>query len=419
MNTLKSWSNIALINLAIVATLGLLMRSKFIFSLPAVNFKHTLHAHSHFAFGGWVTLALLALMTYQLLPATMSKKPIYKFLLSGILLNAIGMLVSFSCQGYGLFSITFSTLFIFVSYAFSIVFIKDMSKTRLPATIKILAVSSLVYLVLSSVGPFTLAYLMATRSPNLILYKDSIYTYLHLQYSGFFTLSIFALLIHKLVIDNRTIRVFSALLNFSVIPSMFISYLWHYPGAGTYAIAIAGSLSLLACTFIFLKIIFVLREKFLTLRPTTRILVTIAMTAFVLKMLFQSLTIIPSLGELVFNNRPVIIGFLHLVLLAFISLYILGHFIEDELIELTIVAKIGLWLFVSGVVLNEIILLTQGLGFMLMLSSAITQWLLWIAAICLMSGALMLSFNNIRHIRIMFPEHRKTERSFLTIIKKV
>jgi hypothetical protein len=40
--------------------------------------------------------------------------------------------------------------------------------------------------------------MMATDSKNTLLYKDSTYTYLHLQYNGFFTLSVFALLLHAL-----------------------------------------------------------------------------------------------------------------------------------------------------------------------------------------------------------------------------
>jgi hypothetical protein len=59
---LEKWVGIALVNLSIVALLGVLLRCKQLFPLPFIQYKYLLHAHSHFAFGGWISLALLALM---------------------------------------------------------------------------------------------------------------------------------------------------------------------------------------------------------------------------------------------------------------------------------------------------------------------------------------------------------------------
>lgn len=412
MKALEKWASIALVNLGIVAVLGFIMRSKLLFPLPFVDFKYTLHAHSHFAFSGWVSLALMALMTFQLLPAQTSSRPYYKWLLLGIFLNAAGMLFSFLYQGYGLFSIGFSTIFIFVTYGFAYVFIKDIRTSAVSSATRLLAISSVIYLVLSSAGPFTLAYLLATKSPNVVLYKDAIYTYLHLQYSGFFTLAVFALIINKLGLNSRTTSTFARLLTYSVIPSMFMSYLWHYPNFWIRIIAIIGSLSLVACTVYFFLILPAIRLKAAGLNPLVRKIGLIAIVAFILKMVFQSLTIIPSLGPLVFANRPVIIGFLHLVLLGFVSLYILAHFIQDGLLTLQKSTHFGLWMFISGILLNEIVLMAQGLGFMFMLSSALMQWLLWIASICLMTGAVVLVISNINKLRYPLPTYKATTRSF-------
>jgi hypothetical protein len=51
----------------------------------------------------------------------------YNWLLSANLITAYGMLLSFPFQGYGPISITFSTLSIFVGYAFSIAVRKDLN----------------------------------------------------------------------------------------------------------------------------------------------------------------------------------------------------------------------------------------------------------------------------------------------------
>jgi hypothetical protein len=392
----EKWAGICLINLSVVALLGLLLRIKILFYLPGINFKYILHAHSHFAFAGWITLALLSFMVYELLPETSSGRPVYKALLIALLVNAIGMLISFPLQGYAFFSILFSTLFIFATYAFAIVFIPDLLRSNVNSTIKALSISSLIYLVLSSIGPFTLAYLLATRSSDAILYKDSIYTYLHLQYSGFFSLAVFALMFSALKINGKEITAFSFLLIFSVLPSLFISYLWHPTNLVVKLLAGIGSASLFYTAFLFFRVMRTMNIKSFIFSPAVKLLSILAMSAFFLRLIFQAITIIPSLGHLVFSNRPVIIGFLHLILLGFVSIYLLAHFLHQRVITLNPLSRAAIWLFVSGIVLNELTLFTEGLYVMLMKNSNLHPWLLLIAAICLSSGSLLLVFSHFK-----------------------
>ena len=49
-------------NFCIVALLGLTLRSKILFSIPFLDYNRLLDAHFHFAFGGWVTLALTVIL---------------------------------------------------------------------------------------------------------------------------------------------------------------------------------------------------------------------------------------------------------------------------------------------------------------------------------------------------------------------
>lgn len=395
MNSLQKWTRMALVNLAIVALLGFVLRCKMLVYIPFIDFKNTLHAHSHFAFGGWVTLALLALMIYQLLPAMKARKRVYRWLLAGILFNAVGMLVSFPVVGYAFLSILFSTLFILVTYVFTYVFIKDILKSDVSQVVRWLAIAATVYMVLSSVGPFTLAYLLATKSSNVYLYKDAIYTYLHLQYSGFFTLAVFALLFHFLQLDDQRSRRFAHLLNSSVLPSMFISYLWHYPGVLVQSIAWIGSGLIFVATIYALLVVPAIRKQYSKTQSLESMLFSLSLISFFLKMCFQGLSIIPSLGALVFSNRPVIIGFLHLVLLGFISLFLLAHFIHSGLLSAKGSARWGIWLLTVGVIANELVLFAQGLGFMFMSSTAVSAWLLLGAAGCLFAGASAIAVSNL------------------------
>ena len=308
MKQLDRWIIISLVNLAIVALLGLTLRLKIIFSIPFLDFKYILHAHSHYAFGGWVTLALLSLLTFRVLPVQFSARPVYKWLLTGILLSAVGMLISFPLQGYAFFSILFSTLFIFASYGFAYAFIRDLLKTETMKSVKVLLISAMVSLVLSSVGAFTLAYLLATHSSNLFLYKDAIYTYLHLQYNGFFSLTILGLILHYFKQENRFTRTFSSLIVVSIIPSMFMSYLWHDTGWLITVMAVAGSLLTVISCVTFIIMVRSISSNFNRLKPLARNIAAIAVLCFATKLVLQAITIIPSLGHLVFSNRVSAIG---------------------------------------------------------------------------------------------------------------
>lgn len=363
---LRKWVGIALANLSIVALLGVLLRCKQLFPLPFIQYKYLLHAHSHFAFGGWITLALLALMIYRLLPALRFAKQI----LYGILISSIGMLCSFPFQGYGLFAIIFSMLFILVTYWAAFVMIRDLRRAALPVTVRNLAISALIYLVLSSVGPFLLAFLMASGVQNAGLYNNSIYTYLHLQYNGFFTLGIFALAFHVWPVKGER---FAFVLNLSVLPSMCIAYLWNMPGLWISVIAIAGALLLLWSVVSLLRL--------LPIRMPN--LMKVAILAFFLKQVFLAVTIIPSIGVLIFYNRPAIIAFLHLVLLGFVTLYLLAEFIRTELMR----TSSFVFVFVAGIVINEVVLFLQGLGTMLGYHSYLFQWGALAASILLLTGA--------------------------------
>lgn len=372
---LRKWVSVALVNLSIVALLGVLLRCKQLFSLPFIQYKYLLHAHSHFAFGGWISLALLALLIFRLLPPASSAKAVYRQILYGILISSLGMLCTFPFQGYGLFSIIFSMLFIIVTYWAAFVLIRDLWRAELPAVVRNLAISSMLYLVLSSVGPFLLAFLLASGVQNAALYNNSIYTYLHLQYNGFFTLAIFSLAFHAWQVKAER---FSFVLNLSVLPSMCIAYLWSMPGIWISVIAIAGAL-LLAWSAIGFLYLIPFRMSYLA---------KISMLAFFLKQVFLAVTIVPAVGALVFYNRPLIIGFLHLVLLGFVTLYLLAEFIRTGMMR-------NNWLvlvFLSGILLNEVVLFLQGLYGMLGYYSPLFQWGALIASIFLLAGAIGIAF---------------------------
>lgn len=407
----NKWLTISLANLFIVAILGTALRTKILFSIPWIDFKFLLHAHSHFAFGGWLTLCLFTLMTFEILPHGSSGKLKYRILLGGTFLSATGMLLSFPFQGYGFISIFFSTLFIFVTYAFSWFFIRDLLKSQAGKPIVILSIAALVAADLSSVGPFTLAYMLASHHTNLLLYKDSIYTYLHLQYNGFFSLGVFALFFNQFYsrlndTAKRRVGIFSKVLSFSVLPTLFLSYLWHFPNDLIRGIAITGCVLLAATLIFFVRMIKPVREVLQRIHPFAKAIGILSMTAFFLKTAVQIGIVIPSVGNEVFGDRPMIIGYLHLVMLGFVSLYLLAHLVHTGFFNKRgDLSRKGIIVFTCAVIGNEFILMIQGLSAMLMQGSSIYPWLLWSAAIFLLLGSLIILLSVISPLKGTLVSH--------------
>src|SRR3954470_18910246 len=89
------WITFSFINLCILALLGVTLRTKFLFPIPEIDFRNFLSAHSHFAFGGWVTLSLMILYIDSFLAADAKQSDFYQVILWGIQITSLGMAVSF------------------------------------------------------------------------------------------------------------------------------------------------------------------------------------------------------------------------------------------------------------------------------------------------------------------------------------
>ena len=119
----KLWLKTSIINLLLVAILGLLMRYKIGFEFPFLDQKHLQHSHSHFAFSGWISHTLMVLMIgfleYKIKKTEIQFIKKYNLLLITNLICSYGMLISFIIQGYGAISILFSTSSIVIACVFT------------------------------------------------------------------------------------------------------------------------------------------------------------------------------------------------------------------------------------------------------------------------------------------------------------
>ena len=107
-------------------------------------------------------------------------------------------------------------------------------------------------------------------------------------------------------------------------------------------------------------------------------------------------TVIPALGNAVFGYRPIIIGFLHLVFLGFVSFYIFFNFLETGMFIKTKRMAAAIACFAGAVILNETVLLVEGIGLMFQSTHPVYPWLLWIASICLVASTLWIFVTRLR-----------------------
>ncbi len=411
---MRKWFVWGLINLAIVAFYGLLMRYKIAFSLPFLEQKNLLHAHSHFAFSGWISQMLYSALALQLsrhLPATRVKK--YHWLSALNLVCSFGMLVSFTIQGYKFVSIFFSTAAILVSVIYLIAFLKD--KAYLPAThtSRRWWQAGLLFNILSALGPFSLAYMMATQSIHHSMYLGSVYFYLHFQYNGWFFFGLLAILAAGLPEDAGSINRYFKILCATVIPTFLLSILWVQLPLWLYILAVAATLvQLAAWVHLIVKVCQSTgRIKDRNGRHWTRWFFYAAMTALTLKLLLQAISAAPGLSQLVFGFRPIVIAYLHLVLLGVYSLYLIGFIFKQQIVVATPFAKVAGIGFMTAVFLNELLLAVQGMAAFNYLPIPYINELLFSAALFLFISATGLA------LAALYPPFRRNDgRSAATAI---
>jgi hypothetical protein len=345
---------ISCFNLFILALIGLTLRAYPFFSFP-FQYKNLLHAHSHFAFGGWVMPVLTWLIT-KYFPSSANIRFIHwRNIIFLMLFSAYGMLGSFPFQGYAPTSIFFSTVSTIAGFYLAIILWKVTRPEKTSVPEKFLR-AGLFYLVLSSIGPFSTAPLIAMGKQGTSIYFDAIYFYLHFQYNGWFTFAILAVL-YKIMgnrINEKNGNLVFTLLNIACIPAYFLSILWHKPAGIFYVAGIIAALVQVVAVVFFLKDIKQVKWKDRFIAT----LFTFAAIAFVVKNLLQFAGGFPAIANLAYSQRNFVISYLHLVLLGFISLSAFA-FILHAFETRSAYFKRAIRLFVVAFVVMEIMLVAQ------------------------------------------------------------
>jgi len=392
--SLRKWLAVSFLNLLLVAFLGVVMRYKIEFPLPLIDQKYVLHSHSHFAFSGWITQTLMVLLVYYLSLKNgegVLKK--YRWLLYANLITAYGMLISFILQGYAFYSISFSTLSIVVSFFFAAYYWKDLNRMNENKVSHWWFKAALAFSVISSIGTFGLAYMMINGMEQE-WYLALIYFFLHFQYNGWFFFAGMGLLVSSLEKINtavKDLKVAFLCFCFACIPAYFLSVLWIPFGSILYSIVIAAVIAQLV-GWAFMVKVFIKNKIFIGQQFSKygQVLLVLSAVAFTIKLLLQSGSVHPELSQLSYGFRPIIIGYLHLVLLAVTSIFIIGYIVSFKLVSVTRMFITGTSIFVVGVIINELLLMVQGVSGLTYNIVPYINIMLLVAAVILFCGIAMM-----------------------------
>jgi len=368
----QNWLLSALLNFVVIAMLGLLLRYTFVAPVAGLNYKYLLHAHSHVALLGWLYAAVFIALLHAYLPAVVSNKRNYSLLFWLSQGAVLGMLLSFPVQGYGAVSIAFSTAHILLTYWFAYRFLKDAKTAKVNSgehnfSFRFVK-AALFFLVLSSVGPWAMGPIMASGRSGTELYYNAIYFYLHFLYNGWFTFAVLGLFFwllekYKISFNRNYSLLFFRLMFWACLPAYLLSILWIKPPTIVYLIGGVSALMQLVAMVILLAIVWPIRGQVYSLFGSwAKAILIFAAATFILKTLMQFSTAFPYMADLAYKLRHFIIGYLHLVLIGFVSFFILAFFVQQGWLSFrSAISRWGIGLFILGFFSSEALLFMQGI----------------------------------------------------------
>lgn len=358
-----SWYRIALSNFFIAALLGLTLRFAFIQEIPFFKYKNILHAHSHVAMLGWLYLGLYGLLVAHFVPKAREASRFYQRLFWLSQISVWGMLFSFPFQGYGPVSIAFSVLHIFCSYTFAVNLWMDSKMIN--GFSRLLLRTALAFMVLSTLGIWTMGPLMALSFKHSIWYHLAVQFFLHFQFNGWFIIATLALFFRWMegkghYFSGKIQGWFYGLSVFATFLTFALAVAWSEPHPLVFACNSIGVLLQLAVLILFTQQLWPLRTSIkAALTPAQFSLWQLALISFCFKILVQAAVALPFVAQMAYTIRNYIIGFIHLIMLGILSFFILGiQYGQSE--RFSNQDKWGLFLLGGGIVASEGLLFLQG-----------------------------------------------------------
>lgn len=405
--TSARWFKLALFNFLLAASIGVLLRFAFVNEIKWLNYKSFQHAHSTLALLGWGYLGFFAVILASFNPAIITERKIYRqlFVLSFTL-------IIISCASFVLFENKiipnlFITLFSFLVFIFVSNFFKDTSSIYGSRSSYLYLKIALLFLCLSFLGSYVAIWAMlASGAKKILLYYLSSQFFLHFQYNGWFTFGVLGLILkfceEKGIKTNEKVNKSILIYLFSgAILSFFISLFW---GSQTKLwllwIAALGGIIQLLPMIIYRRYLFVMiRDLSATLSAQFRIFFVLSIVCFLLKLFMQVIIIVPEIATLAFTIRNYVIAYVHLVFIGMASLFLIAWAIEHKQISVAKTVWMGLYAFVAGFILVEIVLFLQGT--LLWMGKGFIDFyypLLFLVSVLLPLGLLVVTIKNMKYL---------------------
>lgn len=396
---LKTHSNTAFGYFLVAAILGLVLRSFQVFEIP-ITYKFFRHTHSHIALLGWVYLALTT-MIYKFFVQSRANDKKYKAIFWFTQFTLVGMLLSFPFQGYALFSIIFSTFFLFASYWFYSFFLKhstaEIEKTNSYRCIK----TALHYMVISSLGPWALGVIMNTLGAESIWYRLAIYFYLHFQYNGWMILALVGLFFliveeQKITVLRKTFKRFFWTFNTGIVLSFFLSTLFANPPIiFNFLGGLGAILQLIALVFL-MKMFTEIKGKLkIYFTYFQRRLVSLVFVLVSIKMILQLISSMPYFANLAATILDFTVGYLHL---SFLGVVTIAIFLLLDYYKLIYFSQKAFYIYLLGFIATELLIFYKGIvawqGWQLVTSY---PKILWVASLLIPLSLFFMLFSNWSH----------------------
>lgn len=357
------YGKLLLINFIIVALIGCIMRYKIGFEFPYLDQKHLQHAHSHFAFGNWISLALYLIILHSMQNQGRWTALLHKLIFAQYLMG-FGMLFSFAAAGYNWLSISFSTATVIISYLTLYLYHRHCKQESPKPSWQKWYRWALIWQAISSIGTFSLAYMMASHHFDQHTYLASVFFFLHFQYNGWFLFGIIGSALyflkqsHDVAVNDQ---LSFTLLKWSVVPAYGLSVLWLHLPWYIYSIVVIFVFMQTVGIGKLLLALFALRQEVLPkLLSVIRWGSIFAGTAYLIKFLLQLCSVIPAIHKLAFGFRPIVIAYLHLILLAATSTTLILLLTGLGVFKHNRHFTIGFYILLAGIFFNESILAIQG-----------------------------------------------------------
>jgi hypothetical protein len=125
----------------------------------------------------------------------------------------------------------------------------------------------------------------------------------------------------------------------------------------------------------------------------------VVVLALAIKLSLQLLSGIPALNTYAFGLRPIVIAYLHLVLLGLVSMYLIYHLLEQSFVYWSKLTGWGIGLLVLGFVGTELLLVLQGLALVGNIGNLYSPLGLLLSSVTMVAGQIVLLVSAYRSVR--------------------